>query len=563
MMPPQNHYQLLGIEPTAPLPTVQSALERLAHEANQMAYTSPDRSRELWESVRQIRGDLLSGSARRQAYDASLQQSRSSVATLERPWSSPASGVPTAPAPAVVLPVSTPARKASASDRHGAAVWPLLVAAAVVALTLGLAFAFHHPGGARPHLVRHRITNRAIPTPSGLTTSGFHKGTGFVSGRRVTMTWHPVRGAVLYHLQVAAVSGAGSGFRHPLLSVLTQGTSRSLKIPGERRYMWRVQALVRGRWSPYAGVVNFLVERPSTSAPQPRPSSTSSIQGDQVRLCWSQVPWAVAYLLRLKPAPAGGDITVHGTCQTVAEKPGTYSWSVAGLVRGTQTYAGPFSVPQRFTVPAPRTAAIVRPRRAVGVGGGGTQGVSKAASSGAPSPVYPRPVTVRAARRQTKVAVRTSVPVPSTPAATSPVPHASRPQRTSVPPPSPPPPPPTVPIRSVARTSVSTPSSYPAAAPSSSLASSTPAASQYRTPVAIPTPSFSTVSTATPAPSPTPSVSYFVSPTALPAPASTTPPAGNPSSRGRSASAPGQTCPGKDDHPGCREGQVGGNRHGP
>lgn len=355
MMPLENHYQLLGIEPSAPLPTIQSALARLADEANRLAYTSPDRSRELWERVRQIRADLLSSSARRQVYDASLQPSVAiAVATLERPQ--PASSFPrcVAPTPPIPSPAPAPsAGRANGSASRAVALWALVVAASIVALTLALALVLHRP--ASPGAVR--FARHVLPVPSGLAAAGSRKGVGFVSGKRITLTWHPVRGAALYHLQLAASSDAGSGFQHPLLSMLTEGTIHSLKLLGKQRYEWRVQALVDGTWSPYTRAV-FLVARPGTSAPQLHMPTATSIKGEQVRLCWSPVPWSVAYLLRIHPPPGGGQITVHGTCQTVTEKPGTYRWRVAGLLRGIQTYAGPFSQPEYFTVPAPRTAAL-------------------------------------------------------------------------------------------------------------------------------------------------------------------------------------------------------------
>lgn len=357
-MPLENHYQLLGIEPSAPLPTVQSALERLADQANRLAYTSPERSRELWELVRQIRDDLLSGSGRRQAYDASLQPSHASpVATLERPQPAPMLSPGGTPAPPIPPPALVPrVARTSGSIPRGVTLWRLLVAGSIVALALALALALvlNRPGS--PAAIR--VTTHALPAPTGLISTGFRKGAGFVSEKRVTLRWHPSRRAALYHLQLAAASGAGSDFQHPLLSTLTEGTSRSIKLPGERRYVWRVQALIHGSWSPYAPAVSFVVARPGTSAPHLHTPPASSITTDQVRLCWSPVPWAVAYLLRIQAASTREQITVHGTCQTLTEKPGTYSWSVAGLVRGVQTYAGPFSPPERFTVPAPRTAML-------------------------------------------------------------------------------------------------------------------------------------------------------------------------------------------------------------
>lgn len=368
MMLPENHYQLLGIEPSAPLPSVQSALERLADQANRLAYTSPERSRELWERIRQIRDDLLSGSARRQAYDASLQQSQVPIVApleLQQPVTSPSR--PEAVVAQTQSPTPPHGRRSVPSARTSSRrvpIWPLLVAGGIVALTLVLAFALGRPSSSR---ARH-VTHHVLSGPGGLSASGFRKGAGFVSGKRITLKWRPVTGAALYHLEVAPVSR--SGFQHPLLSVLTKSSSYSVKLPGERRYMWRVQALIAGSWSPRARVKSFLVARPGTSAPQLRTPPASSIQSGQVRLCWSSVPWAVAYLLRIQPAAPAGPMIVHGTCQTVMEKPGTYSWAVAGLIRGVRTYTGPFSPVERFTVPQPSTAWTARRHPGLRIAGG-------------------------------------------------------------------------------------------------------------------------------------------------------------------------------------------------
>jgi hypothetical protein len=355
-MPPENHYELLGIEPTAPLPAVRTALERLEDQANRLAYTSPDRSRELWARIRQIRDDLLAGSERRRAYDASLQRTRVPIlTTIERTQPATSPPMPESAGTAVSPPVPA-SRGVETGASRAVPIWPLLVAAAVVAVTLVLAFALHRPVAPRAH----RVTYHAPPAPAGLEAGGFRKGAGFVSGKRITLTWHSVPDAALYHVQVASQSGAGSGFQHPVLSVTTEATSYSLKLPGERRYIWRVQALIAGRWTPRARFKSFLVARPGTSAPQPHPSPASSIRNGHARLCWSAVPWAVAYLLRVQPATGGEQmLTVHSTCQTVTEKPGGYSWTVAGLIRGVRTYAGPFSVVEHFSVLAPSTAAAI------------------------------------------------------------------------------------------------------------------------------------------------------------------------------------------------------------
>lgn len=352
MMPNANHYQLLGVDRSAPTPTLQSALERLAERATRLAYTSPEGSHELWEQVRRIRADLLSDPARRASYDASLREAPLGAApALEDARPEPIPAPPSVPHPTARPPSATSSAHPVVAPAR-IALWPLFAAAAAVALTLVLIFVARGRASARPRVaVRH-----AVPAPAELSATGFRAGPGFVSGKRIILHWHvPPRAindhlAVVYRLQVA--SAADQRFRSPLLSTLTGSTAESLKLPGERRYLWRVKVLIAGRWSPYAPAARFLVARPRTSAPLLRPATIVSRTHGRVRLCWSAVPWAIAYLVRIQPSP--GVAIIHGTCWTLTEKPGRYRWTVAGLIRGVQTYPGRFAAPHDFTVPKRR-----------------------------------------------------------------------------------------------------------------------------------------------------------------------------------------------------------------
>ena len=70
-----NHYEFLGLEPSAPQAAIEAAIERLSEQAIALVYTSPQRSSDLWERIRRMRRDLLATSEGRQVYDEALQRS--------------------------------------------------------------------------------------------------------------------------------------------------------------------------------------------------------------------------------------------------------------------------------------------------------------------------------------------------------------------------------------------------------------------------------------------------------------------------------------------------------
>lgn len=68
----QDWYSLLGLKAEATVEEIAAAVERLTRQASALAVTAPERSHELRERIRAIRGDLLSGDLERQRYDQSL-----------------------------------------------------------------------------------------------------------------------------------------------------------------------------------------------------------------------------------------------------------------------------------------------------------------------------------------------------------------------------------------------------------------------------------------------------------------------------------------------------------
>jgi len=67
-----NHYRYLDVELFASSEVVAEAVERLSKQANALANTTPARSQDIRERLRQINQDLLTGDERRGAYDNSL-----------------------------------------------------------------------------------------------------------------------------------------------------------------------------------------------------------------------------------------------------------------------------------------------------------------------------------------------------------------------------------------------------------------------------------------------------------------------------------------------------------
>ncbi len=72
MTPVENHYEFLGLDASASTAEIEAAIESVTVDAVTLVYTSPQRSAELWERIRQMRRDLLATPEGRQVYDDAL-----------------------------------------------------------------------------------------------------------------------------------------------------------------------------------------------------------------------------------------------------------------------------------------------------------------------------------------------------------------------------------------------------------------------------------------------------------------------------------------------------------
>lgn len=322
-----DHYQFLGLDVSASREAIQRAVDQLEEQADVLAYTSPHRSNEMWDRLRQVRHDLLSDSERRATYDGAVRASR--AAPL---------------APGTIPPIGPVSRKSRVeAHRH---VGPVVVAGAVAA---GLALA-----------TASQITDRTI-TPSRpvamlpSVTGQRHSGL-FVSGERATLQWHRVPGATRYRLHILIASSSGRLL--PYRTVVTSATRYSLVLMGPRRYVWQAQPFVDGRWHRASRREVIEVSRPTIGVPIPlSPTTHSALIATEVELCWSRVDGAVGYHVRIRSV---GGVNVSDTCQWMSVHPGTYRWSVAARVRGAHIYTGPFTAGQYFAV-VPQVAAIYPP----------------------------------------------------------------------------------------------------------------------------------------------------------------------------------------------------------
>lgn len=102
LMTDHGWYAYLRLPPDATTAQIEQAVERLNRQAGALAATAPERSQQLRETIRSIKGDLLSGPEIRQRYDDRQRYEHSRV---------PRPGPPTPPAaPASVPPAARPAR---------------------------------------------------------------------------------------------------------------------------------------------------------------------------------------------------------------------------------------------------------------------------------------------------------------------------------------------------------------------------------------------------------------------------------------------------------------------
>ncbi|HZU11671.1 MAG TPA: hypothetical protein VFB58_02440 [Chloroflexota bacterium] len=341
-MPDPSHYDVLGLDLSASPSAIRASLRRLVRHADELAYHDAAASAALWERIRQIQRDLLSGHARRSAYDLALLH---------------AAGMATsATAEPVELP-RPPLRVDAARPVTQHQRVPILPAALVAGIIL-LVAAFSVLS-----LARHGVQT-ARPPVAGLYTGGpVH------SGQTVHLHWSHVPHATLYRVQILTGQSASASQWRSARVVTTHHTGIDLAVVGRQTYRYRVQALVNGHWTRFGHARSFTVLPPVVSRPvalQVRRTTHHS-----ALLCWHTVPHAIGYRLHVGGA---GTRVVHGTCAWVVLKPGRHGWSVAALVPGTQTYMGPTAGGGQFVVRA-------SPPRLIAAGGPGRQSRHATAST--------------------------------------------------------------------------------------------------------------------------------------------------------------------------------------
>jgi hypothetical protein len=338
-----NHYEFLGLKPTASHEEIETAIEHVSEQAIALVYTSPQRSSDLWERIRQMRRDLLATAEGRQVYDEALLRrekltgnARTASAGTATNFRQPVEPEPSpllVPAPAATLLAFSPTPE---DEGPRGIAWPYaLVAAAAVFVAVVGALLAHGPGGS------------PIRRPVAMTLSqlGARHSSKFVSGGFVTLAWTKVPRASLYRVQIATAPGDPTDaavFAHGSKIVTVSAPQYHLKVTGPQLYYWRVRAIVGGRLQRYTRSLHFSVDRPRITRPVAlAPLTGIGKGGKHARLCWSPVLGAVSYRLRVQ---GQGTRTVHGTCITLSVRPRTYHWSVAALVKGVGVYTGSYSV---------------------------------------------------------------------------------------------------------------------------------------------------------------------------------------------------------------------------
>lgn len=351
-----NHYQSLGLANGAPPWQVEVAVERLSEQAANLVYESPQRSHELWERIRKIKEDLLSGDERREAYNRHLQTQEHSDESTEIRAAS----------------LSTAFRESNPSRRpfQQRTLPRSLVAAFVVALLIPVAAAL---------LSRSSNSHKKATLPVvSLSNTGKVSHGGFVSGQVATLQWTKVRQADKYRLQIAAVATDPKDavvFAHPFRTTTTRSAQYSLPVVGKQIYYWRVQAHMGRLWLPYTRSQHFLVNQPGAGTPTLLiPKNGAILFNKRLTLCWSSVTGSADYLLSVEGMQTK---TVRARCSSIPIRVGQYGWKVAAQVRGVKIYTASYSrmsifkillrakpnkrrpvVALRQTKPAPRAVAF-------------------------------------------------------------------------------------------------------------------------------------------------------------------------------------------------------------
>lgn len=338
-----NHYEFLGLEPTASQAEIEAAIEKISEQAISLVYSSPQRSADLWERIRHMRRDLLATPEGRQVYDEALRRTettatRGRTAPLELRPAFRQAEVPTRPAalPAGEAPRLVAVEPTEEKEDSRGIAWPYaLVAAAAVLVAVAGALVAREPG----------VTPARRPVAMTLSQLGALHGTKFVSGGSVKLTWTKVPHASMYRLQITTAPGVPSDaavFAHGSRTISVTKSTYTLRVTGSQLYYWRVQARVGKTWQRYSPSQHFAVAKPVVTMPVALAPVTGIAKGGKhARLCWSAVAHADGYRLRVQGQPTR---TVSGTCVTLSVQPRSYRWSVAALVKGAGVYTGAYSV---------------------------------------------------------------------------------------------------------------------------------------------------------------------------------------------------------------------------
>jgi protein kinase-like protein len=168
------------------------------------------------------------------------------------------------------------------------------------------------------------------------------------SGSPLTIHWTAQQDSVRYRLQIALAS---IGFRHPVLQTDLRSLSYTVELPGAALYAIRVRPRISDTWLPFTAPLRVRVTFPTLHAPLLRSPGPGAIApASTIRFCWSGVPAATSYVLRVT---GHAPIATTNTCRTLRLAPGSYTWRVAVVAGAIGTYADSTTRPRSLTVVSP------------------------------------------------------------------------------------------------------------------------------------------------------------------------------------------------------------------
>lgn len=373
----QSHYHILGVSPDASEEEIEAQLWRLADRAMALSHTASSQADELWIRIRRIRRDLLSGADRRQAYDAELR--RAAAPPIEDPIAAPVN----APRPSDLDELLWFARASAEMNQaqHGIEPETVIASRAVRPRPAAAPSSRYEPEPNRPRrafgagaaavamlliaalLVQPWQWHFGGTTPArplAVSSSGSHPGSSYASGQNILLHWSRADRNSVYELQLARtrqVTRPRVALVTPFRTVFTRGRSYTFRAEGAEFYYWHVRV---GRTGPWSKPQVLAVAAPRVGTPEIlTPANRSTRRPGRTKLCWSSVPGAVGYPVRLDAAT---HTVTHGTCFTATLRPGTHRWTVAALMRAARVYRGKYAPVVRFAVHAPVHHAVHRAR---------------------------------------------------------------------------------------------------------------------------------------------------------------------------------------------------------